>query len=174
MKAKFLAAAKPWLLSSLLLCLAGAPTPAAAADNPALWKYQTKGKFNEVVAHIKHGLEAAQFQIVMEENLSKGLENNKHLFPAGKWNTIGFDNVTSIHFCSVVFNQEAFNIDLDWSIFCPFKLVAYSTKKAPEAVTIVMIKPTYILEKDANKKARDVGKRIEDRIIAAVEEGIGH
>jgi len=158
----------------LAVVVFGAFPLAHAAENPALWKYQTKGKFSDVVAHLKHGLEAAQFQITMEENLSKGLENNKHLFPAGKWNTIGFDNVTSIHFCSVVFNQEAFNIDLDWSIFCPFKLVAYTTKKTPETVTIVMVKPTYILEKDKHPKAKELGRKIEDRIVAAIKEGIGH
>jgi uncharacterized protein (DUF302 family) len=157
------------LLASLLFSATG-----WAADNPAFWKYQAKGDFAEVLSHLKHGLEAAQFQITQEENLSKGLENNKHLFPEGKWNTIGFDNVTSVHFCSIVFNQEVFNIDLDWSIFCPFKLVAYTTTKAPKDVTIVLIKPTYILEKDMNKKARDVAQRIENRIIDAIKEGLSH
>ncbi len=123
---------------------------------------------------MKLGLEAAQFQITTEENLSRGLENNKHLFPEGAWNTIGFDNVTSVHFCSIVFNQEAFNIELDWSILCPFKLVAYTTKKAPKDVTIVLVKPTYILEKDTNKKARDVAQRIENRIVNAIKEGLSH
>lgn len=164
--------------AGLLLCLAvvvsGMIVPAHAAENPAFWKYQAKGEFAAVLTHLKHGLEAAQFQILMEENLSKGLENNKHLFPAGKWNTIGFDNVTSIHFCSVVINQEAFNIDLDWSILCPFKLVAYTTKKAPKDVTVVMVKPTYILEKDKHPKAKEVGKKIEERIINAVKEGLSH
>jgi uncharacterized protein (DUF302 family) len=157
-----------------LLVLTAAPRPADAADNPAFLKFQTKGNFNEVVTHLKHGLEAAQFQITAEENLSKGLENNKHLFPEGKWNTIGFDNVTAIHFCSVVFNQEVFNVDLDWAILCPFKLVAYTAKKAPKEVAVVLVKPTYIMEKDKNAKAREVGKKIEDRIVAAIKEGLGH
>ena len=68
----------------LFVALALIPVTARAADNPALWKYQTKGKFSEVVAHLKHGLLAAQFQITAEEHLSKGLENNKHLFPEGQ------------------------------------------------------------------------------------------
>ena len=102
--------------------------------------------------------------------MSKGLENNKHLFPEGKWNTIGFDNVAAIHFCSVVFNQEVFNIDLDWSILCPFKLVAYTTKAAPKDVTIVIVRPTYIMVSDKNKKAAAVAKRIEERIITAIRE----
>ncbi len=174
MNTTFQVTARRWLLLPLLLCLIGATVPAAAADNPALLKFQSKGKFSDVVTHIKHGLLAAQFQITAEENLSRGLENNQHLFPPGKWNTIGFDNVTAIHFCSVVFNQEVFNLDLDWSILCPFKVVAYTTKKAPEAVTIVLVKPTYLMDKDKHPKAKAVGKKIEDRIVAALKEGISH
>ena len=158
----------------VLFALLSVSAPVQATDSPAFWKYQAKGNFAEVLTHVKHGIEAAQFQITAEENLSKGLENNKHLFPEGQWNTIGFNNVTAVHFCSIVFNQEAFNIDLDWSILCPFKLVVYTTKKAPKDVTIVLIKPTYILAKDANPKARDVAQRIEDRIIGALKEGLSH
>jgi uncharacterized protein (DUF302 family) len=158
----------------MLIGLFGAGLTSQAADNPAFWKYKVKGEFAEVLTHVKHGIEAAQFQITAEENLSKGLENSKHLFPEGQWNTIGFDNVTAVHFCSLVFNQEVFNIDLDWSILCPFKLVVYTAKKAPKDVTIVLIKPIYILAKDANPKARDVAQRIEDRIIGALKEGLSH
>lgn len=161
-----------WFLSVVLGVLLALPV-AATADNPAFWKTQAKGDFNEVLNSVRQSLMAAQFQITGEENLSKGLENNKHLFPAGKWNTIGFDNVTAVHFCSIVFNQEVFNVNLDWSILCPFKLVAYTTKKAPKDVNIVMVRPTYIMEKDANRKAREVGKKIEDRIVAAIKEGLG-
>jgi uncharacterized protein (DUF302 family) len=161
------------LMLSLTLVAAGAAA-ARAAENPAFWKYQVKGSFSEVLTNVKQGLEAGQFQITAEENLSKGLENNKHLFPEGKWNTIGFDNVTAVHFCSVVFNQEAFNITLDWSILCPFKLVAYTTRKAPKDVTLVLVRPTYILAKDTNKQAGETGRKIEDRIIGAIKEGLGH
>jgi hypothetical protein len=69
-----------------------------------------------------------------------------------------------------VFNQEVFNADLDWSILCPFKLVAYTTKKDPKSVTIIMVRPTYLLERDTNKKAKEVGKKIEDRIVTAIRE----
>jgi uncharacterized protein (DUF302 family) len=169
MKTRFL-----YVVIFALIGLPGMSLPAQAADNPAFWKYKAKGEFADVLGHVKHGLEAAQFQITQEENLSKGIENNKHLFPEGKWNTIGFDNVASVHFCSIVFNQEAFNIELDWSILCPFKLVAYSTKKAPKEVMIVFIRPTYILAKDANKKAGDVAQRIEKRIVDAIQEGLSH
>lgn len=162
------------VVAFLLVGLLGASPSGYAAENPAFWKYKAKGEFAEVLSHVKLGLEAAQFQILMEENLSKGLENNKHLFPAGAWNTIGFDNVASVHFCSIVFNQEAFNIDLDWSILCPFKLVVYTTEKAPKDVTIVLIKPTYILAKDPNRKAGDVAQRIESRIVNAIKEGLSH
>ncbi len=169
MKASF-----PRVLVFTLIGLFGAGVTGHAADNPAFWKYKTKGEFAEVLTHVKHGIEAAQFQITAEENLSKGLENNKHLFPEGQWNTIGFDNVTAVHFCSLVFNQEVFNIDLDWSILCPFKIVVYSTRKAPKEVTVVLVKPTYILAKDTNPKARDVAQRIENRIIGALKEGLSH
>lgn len=154
----------------LALLLITAPLAAIAADIPSLWKHQTKGNFDQVVEKIKRGLSVGQFQITAEENLSKGLENNKHMFPPGKWNTIGFDNVRAIHFCSVVFNQEVFNIDLDWSVLCPFKLVAYTTKKAPQNVTVIMVRPTYLLAKDPNKKAAEIGKKIEERIIASLKD----
>jgi len=156
------------LLALMLLLLANA----AAADNPALWKHTVKGEFATVLAQVKDGLITAQFQITGEENLSKGIENNKDVFPAGKWNTIGFDNVTAVHFCSIVFNQEVFNINLDWSVLCPFKVVAYTTKKAPQEVNLVMVKPTYILAKDTNKQARAVGQRIEKRIVQAIMDGL--
>jgi uncharacterized protein (DUF302 family) len=94
------------------------------------------------------------------------------VFPAGKWNTIGFDHVTAVHFCSVVFNQEVFNINLDWSVLCPFKVVAYTTKKAPDEVNLVMVKPTYILAKDTHKQATAVGQRIEKRIVQAIMDGL--
>lgn len=155
-----------------VLTLVAAPAVGQAADNPAFWKYEVKGDFADVLNRVRNGLLAAQFQITAEENLSKGLENNKHLFPTGKWNTIGFENVTALHFCSIVFNQEVFNIDLDWSILCPFKLVVYNTKKAPRDITIVTLKPTYLLAQDKNKKAGDVGKRIEERITNAIREGL--
>jgi uncharacterized protein (DUF302 family) len=144
----------------------------AMADNPALWKQNVKGDFSKVLKHVKDGLITAQFQITAEENLSKGLENNKHMFPEGTWNTIGFDNVTAVHFCSVVFNQEVFNINLDWSVLCPFKLVVYTTKKAPKEINIIMIKPTYIIAKDTHKQAKDIGQRIENRIVEAIQEGL--
>ncbi len=166
-------AVSQWFLSLALGVLLALPL-AATADNPAFWKTKAKGDFNEVLNSLKGSLMAAQFQITGEENLSKGLENNKHLFPGGKWNTIGFGNVTAVHFCSIVFNQEVFNVELDWSILCPFKVVAYTTKKAPKDVNIVMVRPTYLMEKDKNPKAKDVGKRIEERIVAAIKEGLAH
>lgn len=169
MKPESSRAVSRWILSLGLGALLALPV-AAVADNPAFWKTQVKGNFNEVLNNLKGSLMAAQFQITAEENLSKGLENNKHLFPAGKWNTIGFDNVTAVHFCSIVFNQEVFNVELDWSILCPFKLVAYTTKKAPKNVNIVMVRPTYLMAKDTNRRARNVGQRIEARIVDAIEE----
>jgi len=131
-----------------LLAVFGFMSPVHAADNPALWKFQAKGEFATVLDNLRDGLQAAQFIITAEENLSKGLENNRHLFPAGKWNSIGFDHVTAVHFCSVVFNQEVFNINMDWSVLCPFKLVAYSMKKSPKEVILVIQRQSYALAKD--------------------------
>jgi hypothetical protein len=145
---------------------------AAAADNPALWKHRVKGEFTTILTQVKDGLITAQFQITGEENLSQGIANNKDVFPEGKWNTIGFDHVTAVHFCSVVFNQEVFNIDLDWAVLCPFKVVAYTMKKAPQEVNLVLVKPTYILAKDTHKQARAVSERIEKRIVEAIMDGL--
>ena len=143
-----------------------------AADNPALWKYQVKGDFAAVLNQLKNGLAAGQFILTGEENLSKGLENNKHLFPEGKWNTIGFEHVTALHFCSLVFNQEVFNINMDWSVLCPFKVVVYNMKQTPTNVTIVLPRPTYLLAQDPNPRAAEIGKKIEDRIISAIKDGL--
>ena len=143
-----------------------------AAENPALWKYKVKGDFATVLSNIKTGLEANQFLITGEENLSKGLENNKMIFGEDKWNTIGFDNVTAIHFCSMVFNQEVFNINMDWSILCPFKVVAYTMKAVPQEVTIITVRPSYLLKQDRHKKAKKIGKRMDERIINAIKAGV--
>ncbi len=147
------------------------PLAARAAENPAFWKHQVKGEFATVLANLKTGLEGKQFLITGEENLAKGLENNKQIFGADKWNTIGFKDATSVHFCSLVFNQEVFNINMDWSILCPFKVSAYTTKNKPGVVTIVTVRPTYLLAKDPHPKAKEIGRKIEKRIIEALREG---
>jgi uncharacterized protein (DUF302 family) len=143
-----------------------------AEENPAFWKYKVKGDFATVLSNIKTGLEADQFLITGEENLSKGLENNKQIFGEDKWNTIGFDNVTAVHFCSMVFNQEVFNIKLDWSILCPFKVVAYTMKAVPQEVTIITVRPSHLLKQDPHKEAEKIGKRMDQRIINAIKAGV--
>lgn len=154
----------------LVVCALGAS--AYAADNPALWKARVTGNFDEVLANVKSGLETGQFLISGEEDLAKGLENNKELLGGDlKWNTIGFGRATAVHFCSIVFNHEVFNIDMDWSVLCPFKVVAYTMKETPTAVRLVLVRPTYLLKNDSRKQARDVGQRIEDRIVNAVKAG---
>lgn len=145
---------------------------AQAAENPAFWKHQVKGDFNTVLAGLKGSLEAKQFTITGEENLSKGLENNKKVFGEDKWNTIGFQNATAIHFCSLVFNQEVFNMSMDWSVLCPFKVVVYNMKKNPDQITILTVRPTYLLANDPQKKAAEVGKKIEERILSSIKEGV--
>lgn len=162
-------------LTCFLVFTAGLlPYSAFAADNPALWKFQVKGDFNTVLSNLKSALEAKQFVISGEENLSKGLENNKQIFGENKWNTIGFQNVTAVHFCSLAFNQEVFNINMDWSTLCPFKVVAYNMKSKPDQITILLTWPSYLLEKDPHPKAKAIGKKIDDRIESAIKEGIGH
>ncbi|HSF47184.1 MAG TPA: DUF302 domain-containing protein [Burkholderiales bacterium] len=156
-----------------LFVIAGLSSPEAyAADNPAFWKHQVKRDFSRVLSDLKSGLEAKQFMITGEEDLAKGLENNKSIFGENKWNTIGFKNATAVHFCSLVFNQEVFNLNMDWSVLCPFKLVAYSMKDKPDSVTIVMVRPSYIMAKDPHAKAKEIGKRIEERIVSAIKESL--
>jgi len=48
--------------------------------------------------------------------------------------------------------------------------VVYTMKTAPKDVTIVIVRPTYIMASDKNKKAAAVAKRIEERIITAIRE----
>lgn len=147
------------------------PLTARAADNPAFWKHQVKGEFAPVLASMKASLEAKQFIISGEENLAKGLENNKQVFGADKWNSIGFKDATSVHFCSLVFNQEVFNITMDWSILCPFKVTLYTMKDKPGVVNVITVRPTYLLAKDPHPKAKEIGRKMEKRIIEALREG---
>ncbi|MBI4754986.1 MAG: DUF302 domain-containing protein [Betaproteobacteria bacterium] len=146
-------------------------TPVAGAENPALWKHHVSGNYDQVLAAVKAGLEARQFQILSEENLARGLENNRQVFGEDKWNTIGFGNVTAVQFCSLAFNHQVFNIKMDWSVLCPFKVVVYNLQAAPGQVQIVLTRPSWILARDPHPKARQVGKEIESRITAAIREG---
>ena len=147
------------------------PLTLRAAENPAFLKYQVKGEFAPVLANLKTSLEAKQFHITGEENLAKGLENNKQVFGADKWNTIGFKDATSVHFCSLVFNQEVFNITMDWSILCPFKVTLYTMKDKPGVVNVITVRPTYLLAKDPHPKAQEIGRKIEKRITEALRDG---
>jgi uncharacterized protein (DUF302 family) len=158
------------LLAALLLL--GTASLAHGDENPALWKHQVKGDFATVLADLKAGLEARQFQISGEENMSKGLENNIAVFGADKWNSIGFDNVTVVHFCSLVFNHEVYNLNMDLAILCPFKAVVYNMKSEPDRVHIMTVRPGYLVARDPHPDTRDVGKRIEDEIISAIEDAV--
>lgn len=163
---------KSTLVTFALIGFAGLSAPGYAAENPALWKYQVKGDFNAVLTDLKAGLEAKQFQITAEENMSKGLENNKKIWGENKWNTIGFQNVTVVHFCSLVFNHEVYNINMDWATLCPFKAVVYNMKAKPDQITILMTRPTYLLARDKHPKAKEVSKKIEDRIVTSIKEAV--
>lgn len=155
----------------MTIALLAALAPARAADNPAFWKHQVKGEFATVLASLKTSLEAKQFLISGEENLAKGLENNKQVFGTDKWNSIGFKDVTAVHFCSLAFNQEVFNLTMDWSILCPFKVTLYTMKNKPGVVNIITVRPTYLLANDPHPKAKEIGSKMEKRIIEALREG---
>jgi len=163
---------KSALLTLAIISFAGLSAPGYAAGNPALWKHQVKGDFNTVLADLKSGLEAKQFQITGEENMSKGLENNKKVFGEDKWNTIGFQNVTVVHFCSMVHNQKMYNLSMDLAILCPYKAVVYNMKAKPDQITILTTRLGYLVAKDPNKKAREHGKEMEDHIVAAIKESV--
>ena len=155
------------LTVALLLVAAAAP----ASDSPALWRHQTKGEFDAVLNNLKSGLERAQFLISNEEDLAKGLENNRHLLGGDlRWNVIGFERVTAVHFCSILFNHEVFNADLDWSVLCPFKVVAY--KESPNVVHIVTVRPTYLMKDERSKQMRELGAKVERRLVEAIKAGI--
>lgn len=146
---------------------------AAASDSPALWRYQVKGEFDVVLNNLRSGLERAQFLISTEEDLAKGLANNRHLLGGElKWNVIGFERVTAVHFCSILFNHEVFNTDLDWSVLCPFKVVAYTLREFPGVVHIVTVRPTYLIRDERNRQMRALGAKVERRIVEAIKAGI--
>lgn len=144
----------------------------AAADNPALIKFQAKGGFEDVLHRVKAGLEAKQFLISHEDNLARALENNKHLFMGGDWNKIGFQNAVAVHFCSLTFNHEVFNTNMDWSVLCPFKVVVYNTRTRPDTVYIVMTRPSLIFTQDSDPRGMAIGRRIDERITSAIREGV--
>jgi uncharacterized protein (DUF302 family) len=157
----------------LAVALLLAAPPVQASDSPALWRYQTKGEFDAVLNNLKSGLERAQFLISGEEDLAKGLENNRHLLGGDlRWNVIGFERVTAVHFCSILFNHEVFNTDLDWSVLCPFKVVAYNLKESPNVVHIVTVRPTHLVKDERNKNMRELGTKVERRIVEAIKTGI--
>lgn len=161
------------ILGILLLGACTDQKPETAAGDEVYWRYQIKGDFDQTLSNLRSGLEAGQFLINDEENLSKGLESNKHMLGGdAKWNTIGFERVTALHFCSITFNHQVFNIDMDWSVLCPFKVVAYTMKSDPGMVKLVMVRPTYILKGSVRKEAGEVGGNIEKRITDAIITGV--
>lgn len=162
-------------MKALIRCLAalaffGAVAAWAADGNPALWKVEARGDFDTVLAGIKRGLESAQFTVTGEENLARGLEKNAQQFPPGQWNSIGFGRVAAVHFCSLQLSREIFNTDMDWAVLCPFRVMAYSMKNTPDRVTIVLVRPGWILGRDPHPRAPEIARQIEDRIIGAIRD----
>jgi uncharacterized protein (DUF302 family) len=159
-------------LAAILALAAVAAAPAMAADNPALIKYQARGKFDDVLHRLKAGLEERQFLISHEDNLARALENNKHIFLGEQWNRVGFGNAVAVHFCSLTFNQEVFNTNMDWSVLCPFKVVVYNMKANPELIYIVMSRPSLIFSQDSDPRGLEIGRRIDERITNAIRDGV--
>jgi uncharacterized protein (DUF302 family) len=141
-------------------------------ENPAFWRHQVQGDFHVLVQHLKHGLETRNFIITGEDNLALGLENNRHLFPPGQWNTIGFENAVAIHFCSLILNQEVFNTSMDWGILCPFKVFVYNMKASPQDITIIALRVTHLLRQDPHPRAREMARKIDARVLDALREAL--
>jgi uncharacterized protein (DUF302 family) len=158
----------------VMMLLLGVPAAGQAEDNPALWKREVKDNYAAVLEDVKSALEANQFSITGESDLAKALAKNRHVFGQGKWNTIGFQEATAVSFCSLLFNQEVFNLNMDYSILCPFKVVLYSLESRPGMVTILMVRPTYLLAHFKDPSAREIGQKIEDRIVWALDEALKH
>jgi uncharacterized protein (DUF302 family) len=156
----------------LLAVMLGSSVAVQADENPAVLKWEVKGRFDAVLEDVKSGLGANQFTIESEHNLARALARNRHVFAEGQWNTIGFREATALSFCSVVFNQKVFNLNMDYSILCPFKVVLYSMDKTPNKVTIIMVRPTYLLAHFPDPSAEEIANKIEHRIVAAIREAI--
>jgi uncharacterized protein (DUF302 family) len=163
---------KLWAALLLLAVVLGTSVAVRADENPAVWKREVKGRYDVVLEDVKSALEAYQFTIVSEDNLARALAKNRHVFGENKWNTIGFREATAVNFCSLVFNQQVFNLNMDYSILCPFKVVLYSMDKTPDKVTIITVRPTYLLAHFPDPSAKEIANKIEHRIVAAITEAI--
>lgn len=159
------------LVTLFVLLIQGCDQVAKTKGNPALWKHKVTGDFSQVLDSVKSALIADQFMITGEENLALGLKNNRNVFGEDKWNTIGFKDVTAVHFCSLVFNHEVFNINMDWSMLCPFKVVLYTMEQSPDEINIITLRPVYLLKYDPHPRAGEIGKKIEERIVDSLKKG---
>lgn len=159
------------ILATLFLCLAAVPASATDTKNPAFWKHHVTGDYAETLDSLRTGLEAHQFTITGENDLSGALERNKEALGMDKWNTIGFENVRAISFCSVLFNLNSINTDIDLAILCPFKLVIYNTRQAPREITVITVRPSYLVQHESSAKAKEMGEQMEQRIITAIKAG---
>jgi uncharacterized protein (DUF302 family) len=163
---------KLWTALSLLAVLLGSSVAVQADENPAVWKREVKGRYDVVLEDVKSALQASQFTITSEHDLARALAKNRDIFGEGEWNTIGFREATAVNFCSLVFNQRVFNLNMDYSILCPFKVVLYSMDKTPDEVTIITVRPTYLLAHFPDPSAKEIADKIEHRIIEALTEAV--
>jgi uncharacterized protein (DUF302 family) len=152
----------------IAVLLGGVPRTGWTEDDPAIWKMRVEDNYAALLEDVKTGLEAAQFSILSESNLAGALAMNRDVLGNDQWNTIGFDEARAVTFCSLVFNKEVLNLDMDYSILCPFKIVLYSMKSEPEVVTILMVRPTYLLAHHKDPGAKAIGQKIEERIVKAI------
>lgn len=163
---------KLWTALSLLVVLLGSSVAVQADENPAVWKREVKGRYDVVLEEVKFALEASQFTIVSEDNLARALAKNRDIFGEDEWNKIGFREATAVNFCSLVFNQQVFNLNMDYSILCPFKVVLYTMDKTPDEVTIITVRPTYLLAHFPDPNAEEMANKIEHRIVEALTEAV--
>jgi uncharacterized protein (DUF302 family) len=156
----------------LLAVVLGSSVAVQADENPAVWKREVKGRYDVVLEEVKFALEASQFTIVSEDNLARALAKNRDIFGEDEWNKIGFREATAVNFCSLVFNQQVFNLNMDYSILCPFKVVLYTMDKTPDEVTIITVRPTYLLAHFPDPNAEEMANKIEHRIVEALTEAV--
>ena len=78
----------------------------------------------------------------------------------------------SLYVSAMVVNALAPQFESTKNSVAAFKLVAYSMKKTPKDVTIVIQRPSYALDKDPHPRAREIGKKVDERIMSAIKEGV--
>ncbi|MDH5633934.1 MAG: hypothetical protein OEZ10_13225 [Gammaproteobacteria bacterium] len=106
------------------------------------------------------------------ENLPRGTgEQQAPARRRGKRNTVGFEQVTPLNFCSFALYHEAFNTGMNLSNLRPFRLVIYGMGKNPEKITIITVRAPVLMKRDKAKNQR-VARQAKERIIKAITDGV--